>query len=353
VNITATKQIEEDCLSSLKLQPGLVAQLKGQSITVIGGTGFVGTWIAELVAIMNDTFDANISLELLGRSTTLWATKHPHLCRGDIILSAQDVRSPFSLPEQTTLVIYAAAIADPSIHATDPYKVYQTNVGGIENALHAATRLPLISRFLNVSSGLAAAGSIAEAVTERDVGILDFTRIQNMYGQSRRTAESLACIFGAQHRIPITTARAFTFIGPYQSIDAPWAINNFIRDAIYGNNIRIRGDGSTRRSYLYGSDAAVWLLKIAVAGENGDIYNVGGEEVISHSEVAQVLAKLCKNKPDIVFTGQSASLDRKHDFFPDLSLVKSSLDLKQAFNMSLSLERSIQWHSKEILSQKA
>jgi nucleoside-diphosphate-sugar epimerase len=349
MNITATKQIEEDCLSSLKLQPGLVSQLKGQSIAVIGGTGFVGTWIAELVAIMNDTYDANISLELLGRSTTLWATKHPHLCRGDIILSAQDVRSPFSMPEQTTLVIYAAAIADPSIHATDPYKVYQTNVGGIENALYAATRLPLINRFLNVSSGLAVTGSIAEGISERDVGILDFTRIQNMYAQSRRTAESLACIFGTQYRIPITTARAFTFVGPYQSVDAPWAINNFIRDAITGNDIRIRGDGSTRRSYLYGSDAAVWLLKIVATGKNGDIYNVGGEEVVSHSEVAHALAKLCKKKPDIVFTGKSAVVDRKYDFFPDLSLGKSSLNLKQAFDMSSSLERSMQWHSKNIL----
>ena len=54
-----------------------------------------------------------------------------------------------------------------------------------------------------------------------------------------------------------------------------------------------------------------------------------------------------KYKPDIVFTGTSAALDRKSDFFPDLSLVKSSLALKQAFNISLSLERSIQWHSKK------
>ena len=352
MNINVNKQIEEDCLSSLKLQIGLVEQLKGQSITAIGGTGFIGTWIAELVAIINDTFDGNITLELLGRSTSLWASKHPHLCRDDIILRVQDVRSPFSIREDTTLVIYAAAIADPSIHASDPYKVYQTNVGGIENALHAASRLPRIARFLNISSGLAVAGSTTEAISERNIGILDYTRIQNMYAQSRRTAESLACIFAAQFRIPVITARAFTFIGPYQSVDAPWAINNFIRDTINGNDIRIRGDGSTRRSYLYGSDAAVWLLKIAVAGKNGDIYNVGGEEAISHSEVAHALVKLCKKKPDIVFTGKSASVDRKYDFFPDLSYGKSSLNLKQAFNMKLSLERSMLWHSKNILSQK-
>ena len=347
MDVNDNKQTQEDCLMSLKLQPELGAQIKGQSIAIIGGTGFVGTWIAEMVAIINDKFDGNITLELLGRSTALWATKHPHLCRDDIVLRAQDVRSPFSLRGDTTLVIYAAGIADPSVHASDAYKVYQTNVAGIENALHAASRLPLIARFLNISSGLAVAGSTTEAISERDIGILDFTRIQNMYAQSRRTAESLACIFGDQYRIPITTARAFTFIGPYQSFDAPWAINNFIRDAINGNDIRIRGDGSTRRSYLYGSDAAVWLLKIAVAGKSGAIYNVGGKEAISHSEVAHALVKLCKKKSDVVFTGQSASVDRKYDFFPDVSYGNSSLNLNQAFNIKLSLERSIQWHSKK------
>ena len=81
--------------------------------------------------------------------------------------------------------------------------------------------------------------------------------------------------------------------------------------------------------------------------KNGEIYNVGGEEVISHSEVAYVLSKLCKNNPDEVFIGKSGVLDRKNDFFPDLSLIKSSLAHIQAYNMSLSLERLIQWHSKK------
>ena len=68
--------------------------------------------------------------------------------------------------------------------------------------------------------------------------------------------------------------------------------------------------------------------------------------------MAHALVKLCKKKFDVVFTGQSAVLDRKHDFFPDLTYGKSSLNLEQAFNVSLSLERSIQWHSNDTLSQE-
>jgi len=349
--VNINKQIEEDCISSLNLQSDLVLQLKGESIAVIGGTGFIGSWIAELVAVINDKFDGNIRLELLGRSAKIWTVSHPHLSRDDITVTSQDVRSPFSLGNHTTLVIYAAGIADSRVHSSDPYKVYQTNVTGLENTLKAATRLPLIRRFLNISSGLAAAGSRSDAISESDIGIINHTRIHNMYAQSRRTAESIACIFSDQHRIPITTARAFTFIGPYQSIAAPWAINNFMRDGLSGNNIRIRGDGQTRRSYLYGSDAGVWILKIATAGQNGEIYNVGGEEPISHSKVAQVLSKLYKKQPDLVFTGKLVDTGRNYDFFPDLSFGKSKLNLKQAFNTNLSLERTVQWYAAKALDQ--
>ena len=49
--------------------------------------------------------------------------------------------------------------------------------------------------------------------------------------------------------------------------------------------IRIHGDGTTRRSYLYGSDAAAWLLKVLVAGrEDNEVYNIGGSEPVSQGE---------------------------------------------------------------------
>jgi dTDP-glucose 4,6-dehydratase len=341
----ANKMIEEDCVSSMYLQSDLVSQLKGHKLAVIGGTGFIGSWIAELVAVINDKFGGNIRLELLGRSTSNWQKEHPHLCRDDITITNLDVRSPFSLADDTTLIIYAAAVADPRVHSSDPYQVYQTNVNGIDHALNAATRLPLVHRFLNISSGLAVSGSKTEAITERDIGVLDFTRLHNMYAETRRAAEAVACIYAAQYRIPVTTARAFTFIGPYQSIDAPWALNNFIRDALSGHDIRILGDGSTRRSYLYGSDAAVWLLKIIVGAKNGGIYNLGGDTPISHAEVAKTVSRFSKHKVETIFTGTSNDLSRKQDFFPDMTFGQQTLNLLQEFDTSRAVERTMQWHS--------
>jgi dTDP-glucose 4,6-dehydratase len=169
-----------------------------------------------------------------------------------------------------------------------------------------------------------------------------------VYAESRRAAENLVSIYASQYRIPVSTVRAFTFMGPYQSLDAPWAANNFIRDALAGNDIRLHGDGATRRSYLYGSDAAAWILKVLVDGSSGAIYNLGGDRPVSHAEVAQIVASLTVPSPRLVYKSQHVVTGRSQDFIPDLVNVKTSLGLAQAFDIELSIKRTLQWHARRL-----
>ncbi len=339
--------LRQDCLTSLGLQPQLTQRLEGHRIAVIGGTGFVGTWLAETVAALNDEWDGRVRLDLLGRSVGSWKAAHPHLAsRDDVRVSVADVRSAFELAGDTTLVLYAAGVADPRVHASDPFRVHETALQGISHSLAASARLQSLQRFLNVSSGLVAGGAGKEdGLKERDIGVLDFTRVHNVYAESRRAAENLVSLYASQYRIPVATARAFTFLGAFQPLDAPWAVNNFVRDALSGNDIRLHGDGATRRSYLYGSDVAAWLLRMVVDAQDGAIFNLGGAEPISHSDAAAIVAERTLPTPQLVYKSQPAVSDRRHDFFPDLRQVQASLGLQQAFTNTQAIERLMQWHA--------
>jgi nucleoside-diphosphate-sugar epimerase len=342
--------IRQDCLASLQLLPELAQRLKGHRVAVVGGTGFVGTWLAETVAALNDELGCSVRLDLLGRSTSRWSEVHPHLSgRDEIQLQSIDVRSSFELPRDVTLVLYAAGVADPRIHASDPFRVHETALQGISHALAATARLELLHRFMNVSSGLVLGGQLPQqALKETDIGILDFTRAHNVYAESRRAAENLVSLYGSQYRIPVCTARAFTFLGPFQPLDAPWAVNNFMRDALSGNEIRLHGDGATRRSYLYGSDAATWLLKMLVDGQDGEIYNLGGPRPVSHGEVAALVAERTAPTPQLIYKNQPAASGRRHDFFPDLQHSQSTLGLCQAFDVAVAVDRSMHWHARRL-----
>lgn len=343
------RQLREDCLASLAPHPELRNQLANQHIAVVGGTGFVGSWLAETIAALNDDLGCNAHIHLLGRSASSWHANRRHLERADVSVHATDVRSPFELPRQTTLVLFAAGIADPRIHASDPHQVFQTNVYGLDNALAAAARLESIQRFVNLSSGLVLGEALpAQALSEHDLGLLDFTRFHNLYAESRRIAESLACAYAGQYRIPLSTARAFTFLGPYQTLDAPWALNNFIRDALMGQEIRIHGDGSTARSYLYGSDVATWLLKTLVSGRDGEVYNVGGNEAVSHGKAAQWVADRTVPTPKLLYKSRPRESGRSHAFYPDITHTTKALGVSPVFDVPAAIERSMRWHAHHI-----
>lgn len=339
--------VRRDCIKSLMLQPNLTERLAGHRICVVGGTGFVGTWIAETIVAINEELGGRIRVDLIGRSASAWEMAHPHLAsRDDVSIRSGDVRSPFEISKETTLVLYAAGIADPRVQATDPLSVHETAIQGMAHALAASAQLELLQRFVNVSSGLVL-GSKSEnqGLKEGDIGSLDFSRLHNVYAESRRCAESLVCLYASQYRIPASTVRAFTLLGPYQALDAPWAANNFIRDALSGNDIRLHCDGATRRSYLYGSDAASWLLRILIDGEDGEVYNLGGAVPISHSKFAEMVSIRTVPAPKIVYRSQPFQTGRRDDFYPDLSKVKLRLGLSQAFEVEEALERTMQWHA--------
>lgn len=307
--------------------------LASAHIAVTGGTGFLGTWLAETVAVLNDEHKLGITLHIYARHTEKWSAAYPHLNRNDIILHRQDVRSAFEFDPRVTHVIHAAGIPDNRMHASDPLRVFETTVYGAHNSLEAAAKLGKLKRFVHVSSGL-----VVQAIGESG-------QIHRVYVDAKRAAETLCSIYRSQHRLPMLTLRPYTFIGPYQLLDRPWAVNNFMRDSLTGHEIRIHGDGNTKRSYLYGSDAAAQLLQLLARGDDGATYDLGSQHPVALAELAERVAAKVNPSPRITLrTLPHAAPGR--DFLPD---VKNPLGLSESCNLDMAIDHTLAWHRENSL----
>nr|WP_316639504.1 NAD(P)-dependent oxidoreductase [uncultured Roseateles sp.] len=340
-------EIRRDCLLAADTQPGLRSKLARHNIAMTGGTGFLGTWVAEMVAALNDEHRLGLRLDLYARNTAGWIQKHPHLSgRSDIRMRSQDVRSPFEFARDTHFVIHAAGIPNNRVHASDPLRVYQTTVQGTNNALDAATQLDNLVRFLNVSSSLVAGPSNRPGpLAEGDCFAVPSGQLHTIYLDAKRAAESLAAIYRSQFRMPVSTLRPFTFTGPYQELDRPWAINNFLRDVLTGSEIRIHGDGSARRSYLYGSDAAWWTLAALVQGVDGQAYNLGSPTPVSHLELVRLIGERVTPRPRVALNTLPAKQTRQDDLFPDTTLAEQQLGVRLSCTLEQAIDKTWRWFS--------
>lgn len=338
-------EMREDCLAACADGAGIRAGLARQHIAVTGGTGFLGTWIAEMVAALNDEYKLGITLDLYARNISEWPHKYPHLAgRPDIRVRSQDVRSPFEFAKNTSFVIHAAGIPNNRVHSSDPLRVHQTTISGLNNALDAASQLDGLLRFINVSSCLVAGTPQRPgALGENEYFPIPSGQLHTVYTDAKRAAEMLASIYRSQYRLPISTVRPFTLTGAYQELDRPWAINNFMRDVLTGGEIRIHGDGTARRSYLYGSDAAWWTLAALVNGVDGEIYNLGSGNPVSHLELVRLIGERVAPRPRFALNTLPGKAQRQDDLFPDISATEKRLGVRQTCGLEQTIDKTYRW----------
>jgi nucleoside-diphosphate-sugar epimerase len=323
-----------------------LSPLRDQSILVTGGTGFLGTWLTEILAHLNDAHGFKVRINLIATRPAEFGERVPHLARrADVKLIARDVANLVELPAEIQYLIHAAASPDNRLHASDPLRVIRTIVAGTQAVAECAARLSGLKRMLNVSSGLVYGAKPvgAEAVSENAFGGIDSASLVNVYAEAKRMAETISTAYRGQHRLPMVTARPFSFLGPYQPLDRPWAINNFIRDTLQGGPVRIQGDGQTVRGYMYGADFAWWILNILVRAEVGKAYNVGSSSGINLLDLAHKVAGLMPTQPRIS-TGLFGEGTPRTSFIPDTSSASRDFGLKQTFDLSEALQRTVEWH---------
>lgn len=346
MNLRALQLVRRDCREVLEGRLESLAAFKGQHLLVTGGTGFLGTWIAELAACLNDDFGMGLELTLLARGPERFAEECPHLAqRKDVRLVRSDVRNLAEIAHDTRYVVHAAATPDNRVHASNPIEIMSVISAGTAAVLQAAARCSGFARLLNVSSALVYGPQPAdrEAMGEDAAGAPALGAVASAYAEAKRYAEAYCSAARSQLKLPVVTARPFAFVGPYQSLDRPWAINNFLRDALMGQAIRVQGDGRTVRSYLYGADAAFWMLAILALGEPGQAYNVGSPEAVTLERLASAIAERVSPAPEVRLRTAGSARVPTSRLVPDVARA-ARLGLSARVPLAQALERTIEWH---------
>lgn len=322
---------------------GLWEELRGQRIFITGGTGFFGCWLLESFLWANDRHHLGARATVLTRDPEGFRRKVPHLATHPAVESHRgDVRD-FGFPDGSfSHVIHAATDASAKLNAEEPLRMFDTVVEGtrrvLDFALHSGA-----GKFLLTSSGAVYGRTPPEMthIPESYGGAPDPADPASAYGEGKRAAEMLATLYHRQHGLGAKIARCFAFVGPYLPLDTHFAIGNFIRDGLKGGPIRVSGDGTPYRSYLYAVDLAVWLWTILMRGAPARPYNVGSEEDMPIAAVARAVAAAFDPPSEVQIAAEPVPGRPAARYVPATTRAREELDLRATVKVADAIRRVI------------
>lgn len=331
---------------------GLWEELRGQRIFITGGTGFFGCWLLESFAWANDKLQLGASAVVLTRNLEAFKIKAPHLVSHPAIqFQTEDIRS-FEFPKGNfSHIIHAATEASAKLNAEDPLTMFGTVVEGTRRTLEFARHCGA-KKFLLTSSGAVYGRHPSEPthIPEEYGGGPDPTDPHWAYGEGKRAAEMLCALYAKQHGLEPKIARCFAFVGPYLPLDSHFAIGNFIRDGLRGGPIRVNGDGTPFRSYLYAADLAVWLWTILLRGQTLRAYNVGSEMELNIRDVARLVVGGFKPAIDVSFALDPKPGAPVERYVPATKRAHTELGLEQHVQLPEAIFRTVRYYTERSVS---
>ncbi len=325
---------------------GLWAELRGRSIFITGGTGFVGCWLLESFAWANDQLGLGARALVLTRDVAAFQKKTPHLASHPAIQFLKgDVRA-FDFPQgEFPYIIHAATETNTQLTNPDALTLYDVSVQGTRRVLEFA-RACRAEKMLLTSSGAVYGRQPPELLQlpEDYTGAPDTVNTRSAYGQGKRASEFLCAAFAELYGLKATIARCFAFVGPYLPLDSGYAIGNFIRDALAGGPIRIHGDGTPYRSYLYAADMAIWLWTILFKGQSSRPYNVGAETAVTIAELAQEIATQVAPQAQVQVAGVPGPGRWPERYVPSTDRARRELGLDTGISLPEAIRRTAIWN---------
>jgi nucleoside-diphosphate-sugar epimerase len=296
----------EDCLARTT---GLWDELRGQRIFITGATGFFGCWLLESLLWANRRLDLNTRVTILSRNPAALKDKAPHLAADPALEVVTGDVKDFRLPPGSFSHIIHAATSSGAVYGTQPTD--------IDNISEESTCGP------------------------------DPLHTASAYAEGKRAAE-LLCAMASHGNASRATAlqpkiaRCFAFVGPYMKLDAHFAIGNFIRDQLRGSPIRVAGDGTPLRSYMYAGELMVWLWTILFRGTPLRAYNVGSEQAVSIRDLAHRVAQSLSPEVPVEISGTPGSAPAQR-YVPSTQRAQRELGLSCQVPLNEAIRRTHRW----------
>lgn len=284
------------------------------SILVTGGTGFIGSHIAESALINGHRcicIDKNYTYPKfknnIKNSSEIDNFDNLIIVEGDILdlEFLKDVISEHSIE----YIYHQAAKVGVRPSLENPLSFHEVNARGTLNILLASIDND-VKGIINASSS-----SVYGKASYLPLDEEHPTMPISPYGVTKLIGEHYMRVFSEIYGLSTVSLRYFTVYGPRMGTNN--AISIFIKNAIENRDIEIFGNGHKSRDYTYVSDIVEANLSLMDKKFSGEVFNIGRGEGITIKELSKTIIQLTGSKSNIIHLE-----DKKEDIEHELADTK-------------------------------
>lgn len=314
----------------------------GRRVLITGGMGFIGSNLAIRLANLGAKVtiaDAMIA-EYGGNLFNIASI------RDEIVVNFGDICDHHAmdwLVRDQDYVFHLAGQVSHVMSLSDPFTDIDYNIKGTVVLMEALRKFNPRAKVIFTGTR----GQYGPAV-RLPVSELDPTNPKGLYEISNLAAEKTIQFYHGSHGIESVLLRLTNIYGPRaQMKHHQYGVANwFVRLAIDDETIKLFGDGSIKRDFLYVDDCVdALLLSATCPAAVGEIFNVGVDHPTTFRELAETII-------DVTGTGNwefaPFSAERKAqepgDFYSDISKIRRVIGWEPRISLRDGLEATVRYY---------
>lgn len=306
-------------------------------VFVTGGAGFIGSnFIRYILGLGKDytivNFDELTYAGNLANLNSINGNSAYRFIKGDICDAAA---AEAAMDGCDTVVHFAAeSHVDRSIY--EPAPAIETNVTGTFILLQVARKVG-IKKFVHISTdevyGDIAPGTFADETSQ--------LQPSSPYSASKAGSDLLVRSYVRTFGFPAVITRSSNNYGPYQFPEKflPLMITNALEE----KPLPIYGDGKQQRDWLHVEDNCRGILAVLERGRVGEVYNIGGLDILENLTMAQRLLHLV-GKPESLLSSVKDRPGHDRRYALNCQKIEKELGWEPRISLEDGLRQTIDWY---------
>jgi UDP-glucuronate decarboxylase len=309
---------------------------QGKSVLISGGSGFLGSWICEVLSQVRSRIICldNLSTGVFENVEHLKGTKSFEFEKADVCT--------YSKNPKVDMVFHLASRPAPEDYQKHPVETALANATGTDKMLDLARKND--ARLFYSSSSEVYGDPEVFPTPESYEGKVDPLGPRSCYEEGKRFGEALCKAYHDQYGLDVRIGRLFNSYGPRLRPDGLYGrvVSRFIMQAQRGDEITVYGDGSQTRSFCYVTDSVTGILRFSGKNRSGEqVLNIGTDDERKVLELAEMVRQLTRSPSAIKFLPFPKGDHKRR--LPDTRRFSGEIGWSPNIGLESGLNRTIRW----------